>query len=417
MQITKRDSCRLCNSKNLKLVLKLAPTPIGDAYITKDKLDKVQECHPVDLYLCKTCGLLQLLEILNPDSIYRNYIYHTSDSLGLVRHFESYTEDVLNHINPPKDSLVIDIGSNDGSLLRSFKNKGMRVLGIDPALSIAQKATESGIETLPTFFSIDVANKIRKRYGQARIVTSNNTFANVDNLIDIVNGIRVLIEPDGVFVFETGYLLDLVQKCIFDNIYHEHLSYFSVNPLLNFFKNNGMKLIDVKRIPAKGGSLRCIVKLDNGLYETSPAIKNLLKLEKEAKIHKSKTYIKISNKLLNIKNQINELLREIKKIGMKVAGYGASVGATTVLYNLDINKDKIIFIVDDNQARQGLYSPGLHIPVLSPKAIYDQKIEYVLILAWQYTDTIINKHQKYLNEGGHFINFLPKFEVIGNYSK
>lgn len=407
-----RDTCRLCGSKNIELVLKLVATPIGDAYVSKEHLNEKQVCYPVELFLCKDCGLAQLPGVLDPDAVYCDYIYHTSDSLGLVQHFQKYVDEVFNYVNPPKNSLVIDIGSNDGSLLKFFKDKGMRVLGIDPAREIANVATKCGIETLPTFFNSEIAQKIRRERGSAYIITINNAFANIDDLSNLIKGVKLLLDAEGIFVFETGYFVDLTQKTIFDNIYHEHISYFTVKPLRIFFKNTGLELIDVKRIASKGGSIRCIVQLASGSREESQSINGLLKLEAGLKIHNSEIIKEFGNKLNNIKNELLKIVKDLKAKGKKIAGYGASVGVTTVLYNFDLNKELLDFIVDDNASRQNLYSPGLYIPVLSPKGLIEQKIDYVIILAWQYAEPIIKNNQEYLDKGGHFIKFLPKVEII-----
>ncbi len=406
------NTCRLCHGKNLELVLRLASTPIGDAYVPKELIRENQECYPVELFLCKDCGLAQLSHVLDPEDVYSNYIYHTSDSLGLVKHFEKYANDVFERSNPPKDSLVIDIGSNDGSFLRFFKNKGMRVLGIDPARKIANEATKQGIETLQNFFTSELSQKINREYGAAHIITTNNAIANIDDLGNLIKSIRILLNPDGIFVFETGYFVDLIQKTIFDNIYHEHISYFTVKPLQSFFQNNDMELIDVERIPTKGGSIRCTVQLAGGSRKKSSAIKELLKLEADIGIYNAETIKEFGNKLSNIKNQLLESVKDLKAKGKTIAGYGASVGVTTVLYNFGLNKDLLNFLVDDNSDRQNLYSPGLHIPVLSPRELLEQKIDYVIILAWQYAEPIIKKNKAYLDHGGHFIKFFPEIEVV-----
>lgn len=415
-QAARRQTCRLCGGKNLELVLKLAVTPIGDAYIPKERINETQPCFPIELFLCNSCGLSQLLNVIDPESVYSKYIYHTSDSLGLVEHFRKYAVEIISFANPPAGSLVIDIGSNDGSLLRFFKDKGMRVLGIDPAITIAQQATKSGIKTLQKFFDYKVAQEIKRKYGQAYIITANNAIANIDDLSGMIGGIRDLLEPDGIFVFETGYFLDLLTKRIFDNIYHEHISYFTVNTLNKLFNSHDMKLLDVTRIPTKGGSIRGIAQLSGGSRKVSSSVQELIELESKHKMHNSETIKAFSNSLLDIKKELLKILNDLKSKGKKIAGYGASVGVTTVLYYFNLDHTLLDFIVDDNPQRQNLYSPGFHIPVLHPEEICDRKIDFVIILAWQYAGPIIKKHQSYLDQGGQFITFLPKLEIIGNHN-
>ena len=410
VSVFRRETCRLCGGNDLELVLPVAPTPPGDVYVSVERLGEVQETYPLDIFLCHNCGHIQLLNVVDPEILYGNYIYKTSISLGLAEHFQRYADEVLRRVNPSKGSLVVDIGSNDGTLLRFFQERGMCILGIDPARDIARKATESGIETLPTFFTAELAHQIKNEHGPATIVTANNTFANVDDLADMTEGIRDLLVSDGVFIFETGYLVDLIQKALFDNIYHEHLGYFSVKPLEAFFRRHRLELIDIERLPTKGGSLRGTVQLAGGPRRVSPSVARLMALETNLSLDRAETFRAFAAKIDNVKNQLFSLLRNFKARGKTIAGYGASVGVTTLIYYFDLG-NMLSFIVDDNPRRHNLFSPGLHILVLSPQAIYDRKPDYVVILAWRYAEPIMKKHQVFLEQGGHFIIPLPKIKV------
>lgn len=407
--IYRRSDCRLCNGTNVESVLKMVPTPIGDAYLSDVNN---QETYPVELFLCNDCGHAQLLDVLNPEKIYLDYIYKTSDSLGLVNHFKDTVTSILNKTKPEEGSLIVDIGSNDGSFLSFFKERGMNVLGVEPAKEVGKLAVQKGIDIKNTFFSLDVAKDIKESKGTAKIITSNNTFANIDDLNSFMVGVKELLDEEGVFVFETGYVLDLLQKKIFDNIYHEHLSYFSVKPLKLFFEKYGMKLIDVERISPKGGSLRCFVKKQGNDLVISESVENLIKLETELGIHKSEIFNKLGEKITDISNKLRNCLRDLKNKGKVIAGYGASVGVTTVLYNFNINNNLIDFLVDDNIKRQGTYSPGLHIPVKSSKELYNTDVDYVVILAWMYSDPIVKRNLNYLKKGGKFITILPSQKII-----
>jgi SAM-dependent methyltransferase len=409
--IYRRDACRLCGGRDLELVLPLKPTPLADAYVPAERLDEVQSIYPLNLFLCQNCGLSQLLDVVIPQVIYIDYIYETKSSLGLVEHFRRYADEVLSRIGPPEGALVVDIGSNDGSLLKFFQNRGMRVLGIDPAREIAQEATESGVETLPVFFTPELSRKIKDERGPAAIVTVNNLYANVDDLATFTRAIRDSLAPDGVFIFESFYLVDWMQNMVFDFTYHEHLSYFSVKPLEEFFRRHGMELIDVQRVPTKGGSLRCTAQLAGGPRSVSPSVAELIALETNLGIHDAGTFKAFAAKIDDAKNQTVSLLRDLKAQGKAIAGYGASATTTTLIYHFDLG-DMLSYIVDDYSSKQGLFSPGHHIPVLSPQVIYERKPDYVLILAWRYAEPIMNKHQAYLEQGGHFIVPLPKIEVI-----
>lgn len=409
--VSRRDDCRLCRGKALELVLQLAPTPIADDYVSEDRLGEIQETYPLDLFLCRSCGHVQLSHVINPEVLFRQYLYTTSVSLGLVEHFRRSAEELMGHMNPGTGSLVVDIGSNDGTFLRFFRERGMRVLGIDPAREIAREATCKGIETLPAYFTSKLGETIRKKYGPAAIVAANNVFAHADDLADMADGIGELLVDDGVFVFEVSYVVDLVQKFLFDTVYHEHLCYHSVGPLKSFFTRHGLQLIDVQRISTKGGSLRGNVQLAGGPRPVSVSVPELIALEQEHGFDGSVPFAALGRRLAALKKQLRNLLTDLKSRGKKIVGYGASATVTTLVYGLDLG-DQLDFIVDDNPGKHGRFSPGYHIPVLPSEAIYDRKVDYIVILAWAYADAIMKKHQAFLDKGGRFIVPVPEVSVI-----
>jgi hypothetical protein len=407
----KRDTCRLCGSSALEVVLPLPPTSLADAYISVDHLHEEQPIYPLDLYLCKDCGFAQLLDIVIPQVIYLDYIYETVSSLGLVDHFRRYADEVTAIIGPPAHALAVDIGSNDGTLLSFFKKRGMRVLGIDPAREIACRATASGIETLPTFFTYELASQILRERGPATIITANNIYANVDDLAALTEAIHHLLSPNGVFVFESFYLMDWMQNMVFDFTYHEHLSYFSLKPLVRFFQKHNMELIDVQRVPTKGGSIRCIIQRAGGSRPVSPAVAELVEIETKLGLHCAETFKSFSARIDQAKGQTLGLVRSLKAQGKTIAGYGASATTTTLIYHFELG-DKLSFIADDYPAKQNLYSPGFHIPVLAPRELYERNPDYVLILAWRYAEPIIEKHKVFIKQGGKFIIPLPALRIV-----
>ena len=409
--VYRRDTCRLCGSRDLSPALSLTPTPLADSYIPADHLDETQPAYPLDLYLCDACGFLQMLDVIHPKVIYLDYIYETKSSLGLAAHFQNYADEVLKRIDPPQESLVADIGSNDGILLRAFQNRGMRVLGVEPARHIAREATESGIKTLPEFFTSELAQSIKKDYGSAAIITMNNLFANIDNLADVTRGIRDLLAPDGVFIFESFYLGDLMQNMVFDFIYHEHLSYFSAGPLDAFFRRHGMEIVDIQRVPTKGGSLHCTIQLEGGPRSVSASVGDLIRLEQDQGINRADTFKVFASHINAAKQRTLDYLRDLKVRGKTIAGYGASATSTTLLYHFEW-VDILDFLADDNPSKQDMFSPGCHIPVFSSQSLYERKPDYVVILAWRFAQPIMQKHQAYLDQGGHFNVPLPELEVI-----
>ena len=307
----------------------------------------------------------------------------------------------------------MDIGSNDGTLLRHFKAQGLRVLGVDPAIEIARSASASGIETIADFFGAHLGASIRADKGPATIVTANNLYANVDELRALTEAIRDLLAPDGVFVFETFYLADWMKNMVFDFAYHEHLSYFSVCPLQRFFSSLGMELFEVQRIATKGGSMRCFVQKTGGKRLVSASVKSMANEEQTAGTNTRAALRAFERRIDSAKVAMLEKIRPLRADGKRIAGYGASATTTTLLYHFGLN-EYLTFIADDYPAKQNLFSPGHHIPVLTPDALYTQKPDYVLVIAWRYTEPIVQKHQKYLDQGGKFIVPLPELTVIGS---
>ena len=411
--VFQRDTCRLCGGSVLENVLPLTPTALCDAYVSPESVNEVQEIYPLDLFMCRDCGYVFLPYVIDPEIIYRDYIYVTTSSMGLADHFREYADEVLNRLNPPEKSLVIDLGSNDGTLLKFFKNRGMCVLGIEPAHEIAREATKAGVETIPDFFTSESADKIKNDYGLAAIITINNLYANIDDLDNVTEGVSKILAPDGVFIIESSYLGDMIQNMVFDFIYHEHLSYFSVKPLITLFRRFNMELIDIEHVPTKGGSLRYYMQLNGGPRPVSPSVAEMIAYEERIGIDSVEIFKAFADKINDRKSMLINKLEELKAQGKTIAGYGGSATTTTLVYHFGVG-DMIDYIVDDNPAKQNTFSPGLHIPVLPSEVIYEKKPDYIIIFAWRYFDPIANKHRAYLKQGGHFIRPLPEFEIVGN---
>ena len=408
----RRKDCRLCGQASFETVFLLQPTPIANDYMSQDDLGKDEEIYPLEVALCHNCGNVFLLDIVEPEILYKNFKYVSSSSPGLAAHFSEYAEYILQHFPMKKGTLAVDVGSNDGLLLKEFQKRGgLSVLGVDPAREIARKATADGIETLGQYYNLELALEIKKKRGAAHIITSNNTMANVDNLAEFIKSIHELLANDGIFIFETGYLFNLVQNMVFDNIYHEHLSYFSVKPLDLFFKRSGMELIDIKWVPTKGGSIRGVAQREGGPRKRSASVDQMIQTETGFGLHQASTFQELKNRIDTEKNKLFDLLAELKKNNKRIAGYGASHSVTTFLHYFGLG-DKLEFLFDDNTAKYHMLSPGYHIPVLPSQEIYKIKPDYMIILAWRFHDMIIKKHQSYLNQGGQFILPLPEMKVV-----
>lgn len=406
-----RKTCRLCESPQVELVVKMTPCPPVDAFITAAQLTDPQPAFPMDLYLCHACGHGQLLDVVSPKLLFGTYIYTTASSPGLVDYFRDYAKSVCGQLHLAPGALALDIGSNDGTLLSFVKQHGLRVLGVDPAREIAASATARGIETLPEFFNSTVAQRIRSERGPVNLVTANNVFAHSDFLGDMADGIRLLLAPDGVFVFEVSYLLDIVDSMIFDVIYHEHLSYHSVKPLQRFMHRHGLHLFRIERTPSKGGTLRCFVQLAGGPRPEDPSINQLLKLEEDYGLYRPATYQRFTDRINHAKQQVQAALATPQFNGKTIAGYGASATATVLTYQFDLGP-VLSMVVDDNPIRQNRYSPGHHTPIVSSQTLLERQPAGVVILVWRYAEMIMQRNAAYQQRGGQFIIPLPQLRVV-----
>jgi len=397
-----RQTCRLCRSEDLVRVLKLTPTALCDAYT---KVQKSAEVYPLNLYLCRDCGFVQIDCVVDPETIYRDYLFVTTSSLPLQKHFESYAKDIVMRLSGRADPLVVDLGSNEGTLLREVSKLGLRVLGVEPAIEIAEKANRDGVPTLPEFFDKKIVEYVKQTHGLADAVTVNNLFANVDDLHSFVANVKDILKPGGLFIVESSYLGDMIENMVFDFIYHEHLSYLSVKPLKKFFEQQEMSLIDVLRVDTKGGSLRYYARNLSTDNSTTLKVDEWLKLENKKELYEITRYDQYAEKILKGKSDLNGFLSNYQK--ESVIGYGASATSTTLIYHYDLS-NKLDCLVDDNPAKVSTFSPGLNIPVRETKEIYRAGVEVVVILAWRYAKEIIQKHSRF---NGVFVIPLPELVI------
>jgi hypothetical protein len=409
--VYRRDRCRACDGRDLDLFFRLRPTPIGDAYVRASQVEIDQPSYPIDLYVCTDCGLAQLLDVLSPESLYGEYLYVTTSSMGLSKHFEDYAASVTHRCKLVTGELVVDIGSNDGTLLRHFQNQGMKVLGVEPAVHIANQATLTGIETLSDFFNSSVARKVIKEHGKAKLVTANNVFANIDDLIPWISAVKDLLSTEGVFIFESYYLSDLLDNFVFDFIYHEHLSAFSVKPVRSLFERVGLQLVAVERVLTKGGSLRYFIQNVGGPLREDGSVLAFMKHEESKGLYRKETYVEFARKIDRMKEQLHRFLRKAKAEGKSIAGYGASVTGTTLIYHFELD-EYLEYLVDDNVTKQGLFSPGLHLEVFSSNSLQERKPDYVVLLAWRFAEIILEKNKQYIESGGCFLLPVPEFKIF-----
>lgn len=426
-RFTTRATCRLCWGTNLRRVLDLPATPLANEFLPGDRhplrAPKPQDEFPLYLASCASCGHVQLPVVVDPERLFREYVYVSGTSPVFVDHFRRYAETTFDQLHLEPGDFVIDIGSNDGTLLREYQKLGTKVLGIDPALEIARRATESGIETWPRFFQGHVIERILAEKGPAKLVVANNVFAHADDLEGFALGVKEILEPGGHFVFEVSYLVDVLRKTLFDTIYHEHLSYHSVEPLYHFFARLGMSLVDAQRVDTHGGSIRVIVQAMSGVAYSENA-RELMGEEQMLFLATNPTPI-FASFASTIAERGRELRAEIEKVkaaGGNVAGYGAPAKATTLLRTFGI-EDLLDFVVDDSPHKQGRYLPGGKLRVV-PIGALDKGAsegwlrkewpEAVVVLAWNFADSIVKQRlASYRATGGKCIVPLPTVEVIG----
>jgi SAM-dependent methyltransferase len=411
----RRERCTLCaaNARELAEVTSLAPTPPANEFLREEELGKPQEAIPLTLLLCKQCGHLQLAEIVDPARLFRNYVYVSGTSPVFIAHFHDYAKTACERFGLGSGSFVVEIGSNDGTLLKQFQSLGVNdVLGVDPATEIVKSAIAAGVPTLEAFFTTDLARELRTSRRPADLVCANNVFAHAEDLVDFARAAAHLLAPDGVFVFEVSYLGDVVEKLLFDTIYHEHTSYHAVAPLVRFFEAQGMRLFDAERVNTHGGSIRCFASLASSRHETSSRLAELLEKERALGLESPEVYARFKQRIRERGERLKARLGEIRARGERIAGFGAPAKLTTLMHEFGLDRQSIDFIVDDSAWKQGRFTPGTHIPVVASSELGKRKPAYCVIFAWNFADSIMKKHEAYTAGGGHFIVPLPELREV-----
>ncbi len=410
-EISEVKTCRICGNNNLLEFFSLGAMPPPNLFPKKTGDLKNEPFYPLDVYFCQNCGLVQLKHVVNPDIMFRDYIYITAASNTMVEHFGRLAGELVQKFKLGPDLLVIDIGSNDGTLLAHFKELGTKTLGIDPAENLVGVAAEKGVEQLPLLFTNQIAKKVRQKYGKAKVITATNVFAHVNDIHDFVRGLKTLLADDGVFIAEFPYLVDLLEKGELDTIYHEHLSYFAIRPLLTLFEEHDLELFDVRRVSVHGGSIRLYVR--QGGKKTIPAsVKKLLRLEAKMAMENSGPYLDFAKKAYTKRRNLVEFLSDLKAKGKRIVGYGAAAKGNILLNFCNIGPETLDYIVDAIPDKQGRITPGTHIPVYPEAKLLETMPDYTLLLAWNFADEILKKNKEYRKRGGKFILVVPKIKIV-----
>ena len=407
-----RDSCRLCGSKNVERVVELKPIPLSEGYTLDPETAKRAPRYPVDVYMCADCGHVQQLDVIDSKNLWESYTYYSGQAKGMPEHFRQVADRIVGTANPPEGALVIDIGSNDGSLLRPFQEAGYRVLGIDPAKEVAQRANDSGIETIPELMSLDRARRIREKHGPAHVICAFNVFAHADDLGEIADSVRTMLAPDGLFFFEAQYLLDIIDGVLIATIFHEHMSHHSVKPLAKFLDRHGLELIAVDRSRIQHGSIIGTVQMAGGGRPVGVSVGALLALEEERGLDRIDTLRQFDAQVKQLRDKTAGLVEEWRRQGASIAAFGAARSGPTLIAQLGL-ADAIEVIVDDHPQKIGKYSSGDGIPIFPTATLTERMPDYTVILAWVHSAKIIETYREYLEKGGHFVVLCPETRVVG----
>ena len=409
--ITRPFACRSCGGTSARLVLELGFQPLANSLRRSADRDKIDRRFPLKLLLCVKCWLLQITEVIPPEQLFSDYPYLSSfsdttlDSAGIAA--RRYISDFK--LGP--ESLVVEIGSNDGYLLRNFVAAGVPSVGIEPAANIAAVSREHGIQTLVNFFSADLAKDLRASAKQADLILGNNVLAHSPDINDFIAGLALLLKPEGCIVLEFPYACDLIEEVEFDTIYHEHVFYFTLTSLLPIFARHNVVVVDVEHLPIHGGSLRLFCS-HAGSRPIGPSVTSFMRQEQAKGIAFPRYYEDFGEHVANLKDQLVSLLRELKDKGHSIAAYGASAKGSTLLNYCDIGAEIIDFVADRSNAKQGWFTPGMHLPIVPAEELLRRQPHYTLLLTWNFADEILSQQTEYRRRGGRFIVPIPEVRVV-----
>ena len=409
--LRRRRSCRGCGADDLVGFLSLGPTPLANAFLESSEAVDDERWFPLDVHFCPTCSLVQLLDVVDPEVLFSDYLYLSGTSETIGKHNRELADDLVERCRLESDDLVVEIGSNDGSLLGLFLDRGVRVLGVEPASNLAERARAAGVDTVNHFFQRDVAGKIADRQGPASVVVANNVLAHVDETVGFLEGVRALLHEEGTAVVEVPYLGDLMNRLEYDTIYHEHLCYFSMTALGHVAERAGLRVAEVERIPVHGGSLRLFLRDRRG-RDHGRSAEALMVQERERGLDVADTYREFARRVAENRSRLRSLLTDLRSEGRSIAGYGAAAKGNTLLNYCDIGSDLVAYVVDLNPLKVGSLTPGTHLPVRPVRTLLDERPDFVLLLAWNFADEILRQQSAYRDAGGRFIRPIPEPEVI-----
>ncbi len=405
-------TCIVCGYSEVEEFLDLGVSALANKFLRGDDLSQPEPKFPLKVGFCHRCNHVQLVDKVPPPDMFDDYLYMSSASDTLKAHLYDLSDIVVRRQGLGADDLVIDIGCNDGTLLNGFKRHGVRTLGVDPAKNLAELTKDNvGTDRFADFFNEKNAATIVERWGPAKVITATNTFPHIPELQDFVAGLKIALAEGGVFVIEMHYLVDMIEQLAFDTVYHEHVSYWALGPMQYLFESNGLEIVDVTRVPLHHGQLRVFVQRQ-GEGKVQPSVQEILDLEKSMRLDEFATFEAFARDIQVIKKDLLATIDDLRAQGKRVVGYGAPAKGNTLLSFLEIRSDRVEYIADKSPLKQGLYTPGMHIPVVPPERLLLEQPDYVILFAWNFRDEILQQQQEYRERGGKFIVPIPKVEIV-----
>jgi SAM-dependent methyltransferase len=395
-----KTKCTSCGRQDLKSVVNLGQSPLANNLLTSNL--ETSEMFPLEMMYCGNCNNCQLSYNVPSEKMFSHYLYVSSTAKAFREHFETAAKEYVDRFNLGEDSFVIDIGSNDGIALIPLQNHGVRVLGVEPAANIVKIAQERGVDTIQRYFNTETSTEILNKYGQADVVTASNVFAHASNLDEIATAVFALLKAEGTFIVEVQYLLDTIKDLTFDNIYHEHVNYWSVTSLVNFFNNLQLSVVDVEHVNTHGGSIRVYVQKSNQNIKDS--VKYFLDREKEFGLTQYETYVAFAQRVENAKLNVRKNIKLLKQKGLSLVGYGAPAKATTSLNYFGVTFEDIDYIVEDNKLKHNTFIPGVNIPIYSKDELMNRQPDVIIVMAWNFFEDIKNNNKDLVDKGIKFIS-------------